>query len=207
MSRLNIYQRINEVRKAVYYIQKDKAVQTYKAVSHDMVVAMCREQFVKLGIVTYPEQTMGLLNPQGVKSAKDGSGTVPDPMRMYEGEYLIHFVSDDDPADRISVRIQAHAQDNGDKAPGKAVTYATKAALLKILMLETGENDESRVEHTKPITAEQAKMIRTALGSDEKRIAAFCDYAEIEAIELLPKGAFDSALAQIKKANEKRANA
>ena len=41
--------------------------------------------------------------------------------------------------------VEAHASDNGDKAPGKALSYATKSAILKTLSLETGENDESRV--------------------------------------------------------------
>ena len=50
------------------------------------------------------------------------------------------------PAKRITSTIQAHANDNGDKAPGKALTYATKAAILKVLCLESGENDESRSE-------------------------------------------------------------
>ena len=142
---MNIYQKINEIRKAVDYIQKDKQVQTYKAVSHDMVVAVVRKAFVKEGVITYPEQIGGVMNAQGVKASKDGNATVPDSMRLYEGKYIIHFVNIDDPLDRISVPIEAHANDNGDKAPGKAVTYATKAAILKVLMLETGENDESRM--------------------------------------------------------------
>ena len=40
----NIYQRINEVRKAIGYVQKDKAVSTgggsYKAVTHDEPVVV-----------------------------------------------------------------------------------------------------------------------------------------------------------------------
>ena len=60
--------------------------------------------------------------------------------------YNIHFVNIDDPADRLTVSINAHAADNGDKAPGKCASYATKTAILKALSLETGENDESREE-------------------------------------------------------------
>ena len=44
---LNLYQRINEIRKKVDYIQKDKAVSTgggsYKAVTHDAVTAILRQ--------------------------------------------------------------------------------------------------------------------------------------------------------------------
>lgn len=190
---MNIYQRINEVRKAVLYVQKDKTVQNYKAVSHDMVVALCRDAFVKHGIVTYPEQVSGVMNPTGVKAAKDGSGTIPDPMRLYEGAYLIHFVNMDEPADRISVRIEAHANDNGDKAPGKAVTYATKSALLKVLMLETGENDESRVEHTRTVSEEQVDELEALIDEVSADRGKFLRYLKIASLEELPAKSFAAA--------------
>lgn len=200
---MNIYQRLNEVRRAVTYIQKDKQVNNYRAVSHDMVVAVCRDHFVKHGIATYPEQVAGTLHPQGVKASKDGSGTVPDPMRLYEGTYLIHFVNIDDPADRVSVRIDAHAQDNGDKAPGKAVTYATKSALLKVLMLETGENDESRVEHLRTITEDQLSELAALIidtGADE---AKFLAYLKVGSLEELPASSFSVAKAALEAKRKK----
>lgn len=132
---MNIYQRINEVMKAVKYVQKDATVQGYKAVSHDQVVSVARAELVKAGVVIYPEQIGA-----GTVTKSEGSK-----MHLYSAFYQINFVNVDAPEDRIQVMIEAHAQDNGDKAPGKAVTYATKAAILKVLCLETGEGEESRV--------------------------------------------------------------
>jgi hypothetical protein len=37
---MNIYQRINEVRKKVDYAKKEKAVESYKAVTHDQITAL-----------------------------------------------------------------------------------------------------------------------------------------------------------------------
>ncbi|MDE3023200.1 MAG: hypothetical protein KGI54_15350, partial [Pseudomonadota bacterium] len=56
---MNLLQRINEVRKAIAYIQKDKEVSTgqgrgYKAVTHDTVTAMVREHMVEHGVVMWP---------------------------------------------------------------------------------------------------------------------------------------------------------
>ena len=51
-----------------------------------------------------------------------------------------------DTGDKVTSTIEAHANDNGDKAPGKALSYATKSAMLKVFSLETGENDESRAD-------------------------------------------------------------
>jgi len=137
----NIYQRINKVMDAVGYVQKDKTISgggaAYKAVSHDNVVAQIRKELVSNGIVIVPRQISGtmLIHRDLSKDQK---------MHLYSGSYEIDFVNIDTPADKATVTIEAHAADNGDKAPGKAITYATKAAILKIFSLETGEDEESR---------------------------------------------------------------
>jgi hypothetical protein len=64
--------------------------------------------------------------------------------KLYEAFYEIAFVNMDDPKDRAIVHISGHATDSGDKAPGKAVSYAVKVAILKLFGIETGENEESR---------------------------------------------------------------
>lgn len=142
---MNIYQKINKVMQEVQYVQKDKAVtgggQNYKAVTHDQVVSVCRESLVNNGIVIFPNQLEGEFLVK-----RDLNLPTPVKMGLYSGKYEINFVSIDDPESRITLTVEAHAQDNGDKAPGKALTYATKSAILKVLNLETGENDESRAE-------------------------------------------------------------
>lgn len=137
MSDKNIYQRLAEVMRAVTYVQKDRKVDTYMAVTYDQVVAACRAELVKAGVLVYPEQTASdMLIKRDVKADVK--------MHLYSGTYNVHFVNVDKPDDRVTVVINAHANDNGDKAPGKCATYATKTAMLKVLLLETGENDESR---------------------------------------------------------------
>jgi len=141
MSDHNIYQRIAAVMKEVEYVQKDATVgtggSTYKAVTHDMVIAVLRPAMVKAGIVVRTEQLKGkilqLKNPgEQIKQ------------HLYSGTYAVHFVNVDDPKDCMTVTINSHANDGGDKAPGKAASYAVKYALLKTFSLETGESDESR---------------------------------------------------------------
>jgi len=66
--------------------------------------------------------------------------------RLYEATFQIEFVNMDEPTDRIVTQQTAHALDNGDKAPGKAMSYATKYAILKLFNIETGEDEESRYQ-------------------------------------------------------------
>ncbi len=146
MSELNIYQRINAVMKEVEYVQKDKAVSgggaNYKAVTHDQAVSVIRKSLVAHGIVINPTQVSGEF-----LQMRDLNAT-PNQIKMglYTGTYDVNFVNMDKPEDKVTVTVQAHANDNGDKAPGKAMTYAVKTAILKQFTLETGENDESRQE-------------------------------------------------------------
>ena len=141
MSELNIYQRINAVMKEVEYVQKDGSISgggaNYKAVTHDQVTSVIRSSMVKHGIVVQVEQ---LRSEMIIK--RDVEAGVK--MHLYSGDYAVSFINIDDGKDRLTATINAHANDNGDKAPGKAASYAVKYAMLKTFTLETGENDESR---------------------------------------------------------------
>lgn len=142
--KLNIYQRLREVMKQVAYIKKDKEVAGagggYMAITHDMVTAVVRPHFVAQGIVVVPRLLSGVV-VDTTRKTKAGS-----PIIRYEGMYEVSFVNVDDPADVCTIPVAAHAEDQGDKAPGKALSYATKYGILKALLLESGENDESRVQ-------------------------------------------------------------
>ena len=135
---MNLLQRINEVRKGIDYIQKDKSISTgggsYRAVTHDTVTAMVRAHMVEHGIVVWPF----LVDSQSMPK-EEGSKQF-----RYQATYDFTFANIEDAADQIIIRIEAHAMDNADKAPGKALSYAAKYALLKLFNIETGEDEESR---------------------------------------------------------------
>ena len=135
---MNIYQRLNKVREAVDYIRKEKKVETYMAVTHDQVTALVRDHFVKHGIVMVPYITRSAVKDTGT-TTKGGT-----PYIRFEASYRFDVVNIDDPADKFSMEIEAHALDHGDKAPGKALSYAKKYAVLKLLDIETGEDEEGR---------------------------------------------------------------
>ena len=143
---MNIYQRINEVRKDVSYVQKDKRVQEgggYMAVTHDAVTAMLRDSLIKNGIIISLSVVNSNISDTGTTTAK---GT---PFIRYEARYDVAFVNIEQPEDRLTISIESHALDLGDKAPGKSMSYAKKYAMLKVFEIETGEDDEGRQEQHK----------------------------------------------------------
>lgn len=163
---MNLFQRINEVRKEVAYVQKDKDVSTgkssYRAVTHDQVTAMVRQHMVKHGIVCFPSLVSSHV---GTPPARNGEASS---QIRYEAVYDFTFANCDDREDVIIVRIEAHAMDNADKAPGKALSYAKKYAVLKLFELETGEDEEGR--NPDPIEydpSEHIEMIAKASTLDE----------------------------------------
>jgi hypothetical protein len=137
----NIFQRINAVMAEIGYIQKDKSVSTgggsYKAVTHDAVIALVRPSLIKHGIVV----TTTLSDECFFDEAKEGSK-----QRLFRSTFTVMFTNMDNPDDRTFVTLPSHALDNGDKAPGKAISYATKYAILKTFGIETGEDEESRYQ-------------------------------------------------------------
>lgn len=141
----NIFQRVNAVRKAIGYVQKEKSVSTgsgsYKAVTHDQVTALIRSHMIDAGIVCVPTLLTSTMHDKEVMA--DGSKAK---QQRYDATYSFDFVNEDDPADRLTIAIESHAMDNADKAPGKALSYAKKYAVLKLFELETGEDEESRYQ-------------------------------------------------------------
>lgn len=141
---MNIYQRINEVRKAVETIVKSKKVEGYMAVTHDNVTSLTREHFVAQGIVIVPRLLAERTVPTGTFTSRE------TPFIRYEATYAFDVVNADDPKDFFTATIGAHALDHGDKAPGKVLSYAKKALVLKLLELESVSEEEDRQDQHKP---------------------------------------------------------
>ena len=173
----SLLQRINAVRRARGYIQKDAQAQDYRAVSHDAVTAHLRDALIEEGVVMLESLLEGETIQDTGLSTKAGN-----PIIRYEAVFLITFVSVDDGKDRITLQMPAHANDTGDKAPGKAMSYAAKYALLKTFNIETGENEESREEAAEraagrtPISASEYEHLQGLIhetGTDADKFLAY----------------------------------
>lgn len=136
---LNVSQRLLQVMEQVSYLKKDKVVEGYKTVTHDQVTGELRKWFVKFGLLIVPKLVSSNTVLTGAKTSK-GAEYV-----RVEAVYDVAIVNADNPGDVLLYTVLAHALDHGDKGPGKALSYAVKSVLLKSCMIETGENDESRI--------------------------------------------------------------
>jgi len=190
----NIYQRINEVRKKVWYVRKEKEVDTgrgkYKATTHDAVTALVRNHLIEHGVLIIPRlRESAVLN---IGETKNGT-----PVIRYEAKFDIDFTNCDKPDDRITVPMEAHANDTGDKAPGKAVSYATKYAILKLFNIETGEDEESRVEPyggIPKVSEEQLANLEALITEVNADRDKFLEYLKVESLSELPEKSYSMAV-------------
>ena len=175
---MNIHQRINEVKKEVEYVKKDKKVESYWAVTHDMVTAQLRPHLIKHGINTALRQISGEIQDTG-KATQRGS-----PITRYVAFYEMDFVNIDEPTDIMKTSIGSVAEDHSDKAPGKCASYAVKTLMLKTFLVETGESDESRVE-SDPIFIDKkdVEKINALIKEREVNVDMFLTWADVPAIE------------------------
>lgn len=187
---MNIYQRINEVRKKVAYVKKDTKVNNqYTAVTHDAVLAAIRPALIELGIIIAPT----LLREQTVQTGKaTGKG---NPIVRHEAVYRVDFINADEPEDRLSGEYIGHAEDEGDKAPGKALSYAVKYAELKVFTIETGDNDEPRIEAV-PAMIDKEQLDNLLALADEvgADMDKFCRWLKVDSLAHLKAGDYDRAV-------------
>jgi hypothetical protein len=114
-------------------------------------------------------------------------------MVFYSGRYSLSLIDADD-GDSIEYVGEAHAIDVGDKAPGKALSYATKMLLLKAFLLETGENDEERVEEVETISEEDAEDIRELAEKSGTDINNILSWAGIKSLTELRKDQYSRVI-------------
>lgn len=107
--------------------------------------------------------------------------------------------------------------ENSAQAYGSAITYARRYGITQLLCVVADEDDDGNaasgnVSRSKaagssgaggggrggsPITAKQAGLIRVKLGQIKGDEAALCTFLQVDALEALPKGQMDAALAAI----------
>ena len=166
----SIYKRLLAVMGEVAYVQKEaKEVNgQYRFVSHDAVTAKVRPAFIKHGVLVVTDL---------VGHRQDGNRT--------EVDMSVSFINADHPDDRITIQAFGYGIDTQDKGPGKAISYAVKYALLKALMLETGDDPErDMVEHEPAkITEDQIKDILALADEVKADIPKMLKFFKAPAIE------------------------
>lgn len=177
---LNIYQRMSAITNEVNRVAKNLTVgegkNKYKAAGEADVLAAVKPAEEKFGVFSYPFDReiieSGILTTVGY----NGQERKQQFMRL---RTVYRFVNMDKPEEYIDIATYGDGVDSQDKAPGKAMTYGDKYALLKAYKIITGEDpdqsysedlrDKERSAQPTPMISEKQLGFMKKLASDQGR--------------------------------------
>ena len=140
---MNIYQKMLAIASEAENIEKSLKVQmgagSYKAVGETDVLSEIKPLEKKYGVFGYP-LSREITESQVIESqTKDGFVKTRLFMRV---KTIYRFVNVEEPTEYVDVVSFGDGLDDGDKAPGKAMTYSDKYALLKAFQCVSGDDPD-----------------------------------------------------------------
>lgn len=141
---MNIYQKMLAATAEINTVAKNLQVDTgkgkgYKAVGEADVLAAVKPIEIKHGIYSYPLSRTIVDSGEIVNQTQYGERK----SLFLRVETIYRFVNTDEPTEFIDITAYGDGVDSQDKAPGKAMTYADKYALLKAYKIQTGDDPDA----------------------------------------------------------------
>ena len=155
---MNIFKKMKEATEKIGRVAKNLEVGSgrnmYKAVSEADVLDAVKPIEAELGIYSYPYDREVIY--QDMVTVKYGENERVN--AFFRIKVVYRFVNIDNPEEYIDIVSYGDGVDSQDKAPGKAMTYADKYALLKAYKIETGDDPDKDLSGTmKPQNKQELK--------------------------------------------------
>ena len=183
---MNIYQKMSAITNELRTVAKNLNVEiakgkSYKAVSEKDVLDAIKPLEEKYGIYSYPIDSEITDRDILVKENEYNGNITRTNTLFMRLERTYRFINIDKSDEYIDIKSYGDGLDTGDKAPGKAMTYADKYALMKAYKITTGDDSDaesspekgySKVEEKpkaepKKTTTEPPKPVETPKTEDE----------------------------------------
>ena len=191
---MNIYEKLSAITAEIGVVEKNLNVKvnsnsSYKAVSERDVLDAVKPIEQKYRVYSYPANRK-IIDRDVLTKETEYNGTITRTNTLFmRVETVYRFVNIDKPDEFIETTVYGDGLDTGDKASGKAMTYADKYALMKAYKLSTGDDPdkEASPEHGYEKKAEpKATTKQIALVEDlytDEEIERICKKAKITKIE------------------------
>ena len=188
---MNIFQKMSAITNELGVVAKNLSVdmgkgKSYKAVQEKDVLDAVKPIEGKYGVYSYPVERKIVDNDVLTKESEyNGKITKTNTMFM-RVETTYRFVNINKPEEFIDIKTYGDGLDTGDKAPGKAMTYGDKYALLKAYKIATGDDPDKDASpengYTKDKIRAYGKKASDKLREQDKKLS---ELTEIEAKQLL----------------------
>lgn len=140
---MNIYEKMAEITAEINTVAKNLNVETgkgkgYKAVSEADVLAAVKPIEKKHGVYSYPYEREIVDSGELVNQTQYGERK----SLFLRVRTIYRFVNTEKPDEYLDIVTYGDGVDSQDKAPGKAMTYGDKYALLKAYKIQTGDDPD-----------------------------------------------------------------
>lgn len=140
---MNIYEKMAEITAAINTVAKNLQVDTgkgngYKAVSEADVLAAVKPIEKQFGVYSYPFHREVVESGELVTNTQYGERK----SLFLRVMTIYRFVNIEKPEEFVDIYTYGDGVDSQDKAPGKAMTYGDKYALLKAYKIQTGDDPD-----------------------------------------------------------------
>ncbi len=164
MPETNIYQRMSAITNELQRVAKNLSVSTgkssYKAVGEADILDAVKPMEVANGVYSYPI-TRNIVDSGTIENESIDYGTkekLKKSQLFMRVETVYRFVNMDNPTEFIEITTYGDGVDSQDKAPGKAMTYADKYALMKAYKITTGDDpDQNASEDLRKLNTSKAQ--------------------------------------------------
>ena len=151
---MNIYEKMSAITDELTAVAKNLSVgegkSSYKAVGEADVLAAVKPLEVKHKVYSYPVSRR-IVQEDILTTTSTYQGNTKETNKLFMRlETVYRFVNTENPEEYIDITTYGDGVDSQDKAPGKAMTYSDKYALLKAYKIITGEDpDQYKSEESK----------------------------------------------------------
>lgn len=171
---MNIYEKLLEITNEMKNVNKNLEVgvgkSAYKAVGEADVLKAVKELEYKYKVYSYPVDRT-IIDKDILQTKKEYNGQITEGNQLFMRlEVTYRFVNIEKPEEFIDIKTYGDGVDTQDKAPGKAMTYADKYALMKAYKIITGDDPDQNpspeknvVKNTKTVTKVDNKSIEDIL--------------------------------------------
>ena len=144
---LNIYEKLSLITAEIGVVEKNLEVPTggkksYKAVSERDILDAVKPIEAKYRVYSYPLSRCIVDHDILIKESEYNGQITKTNTLFMRLETTYRFVNVDNPAEYIDTTVYGDGIDTGDKATGKAMTYADKYALMKAYKISTGDDPD-----------------------------------------------------------------
>ena len=147
IKKLNIYEKMSFITEEMGVVEKNLKVQvnktnSYQAVSERDILDNVKPLEKKYRVYSFPVER-NIIDNDTLTKEVEYNGAVTRTNTIYMRlETVYRFINLDNTEEYIDIKTYGDGLDTGDKAPGKAMTYADKYALMKGYKISTGDDPD-----------------------------------------------------------------